>query len=64
MLLDHHGDRRDAKRRSRLREFVAERRFLLCSGAVIPTFGAMQALFFHRIAVFKETGFSVALVAT
>ena len=39
-----------------------ERRFVLFTIAMALSFGAFQAVFFHRIAVFEEAGFAVATV--
>jgi MFS family permease len=48
----------------RLRDLVGERRFVLFTLSIVLSFGALQAIFFHRIAVFEDAGFSVALAAT
>ena len=39
-----------------------DRRFVLFTIAMALSFGAFQAVFFHRIAVFEEAGFTVATV--
>ncbi len=42
---------------------LRDRRFVLFSASTALTFGSLQAIFFHRIAVFEEAGFAVATVA-
>ena len=41
---------------------LRDRRFVLFTLAMALSFGAFQAVFFHRIAVFEEAGFAVATV--
>ncbi len=41
---------------------AADRRFVLFTAATFLIYGALQATFFHRIAVFEEAGFAVATV--
>lgn len=48
----------------RLRDMIGQPRFLLFTLSVVLVFGSMQAVFFHRIAVFEASGFSLGLVAT
>jgi len=43
--------------------FVSDRRLMYFSVAVVLTFAAMNAVFFHRVAVFEEQGFDVSTVA-
>ena len=63
-LPGHDGDRRVERTIPKLRELVGERRFVLYTISIMLSFGAFQAVFFHRIAVFEDLGFSVGLVAT
>ncbi len=39
---------------------LRDRRFVWYSASVIVSYGALQAIFFHRIAVFEAAGFAVA----
>jgi len=41
---------------------LRDRRFVLFTIAMALSFGAFQSVFFHRIAVFEEAGFTVATV--
>jgi MFS family permease len=45
-----------------LRSLLADRRFLLFTASTVLVFGAIQTIFFHRIAVFTEDGFPLATV--
>lgn len=54
---------RDATPRPTLRELLRDPRFVTYTGAVLLFYGALQAVFFHRIAAFEEAGFVVATVA-
>lgn len=49
--------------RVRLRDLTGDPRFMLFTLSIVLTFGAMQSVFFHRIAVFEAAGFSVALAS-
>ena len=57
------GDTQTRRLVPRFRELAGERRFVLFTISVVLSFGALQALFFHRIAVFEDAGFSVGFVA-
>jgi MFS family permease len=46
-----------------LRSLLADRRFLLFTVSTVLVFGAVQTIFFHRVAVFTEAGFPLANVA-
>jgi predicted MFS family arabinose efflux permease len=63
LLPGHRGDRHVEVRRPRLRNLVGERRFVLFTVSIMLSFGALQAVFFHRVAVFEDAGFAVALAA-
>lgn len=63
LLPGHRGDRRVQVKRPRLRNLVGERRFVLFTISIMLSFGALQAVFFHRVAVFEDAGFAVALAA-
>lgn len=54
---------RHATPRPTLRELLRDPRFVTYTGAVLLFYGALQAVFFHRIAAFEEAGFVVATVA-
>ena len=60
----HLGHRHVEHLAPRLRDLVGQRRFVLFTASIVLSFGALQAVFFHRIAVFEDAGFSVGLVAT
>ena len=64
LLPGHKGDRRVAVETPRLRDLIGERRFVLFTLSIVLSFGSMQAIFFHRIAIFEDAGFSVALAAS
>lgn len=49
--------------RATFRRLRRDKRFVWFTVASFLMFGALQAVFFHRIAVFEEGGFSVATVA-
>lgn len=58
------GEHRDyTLDRIRWARFFGDRRLLYLTLAVILTFAAMNSIIFHRVAVFEEQGFDVALVA-
>jgi MFS family permease len=63
-LPPHYRDRTVDHEAPRLRDLVGERRFVLFTLSLILSFGGLQAVFFHRIAVFEDAGFSVGLAAT
>lgn len=63
-LPSHEGDRHVEVDRPKLRSLVGERRFVLFTASIVLSFGAMQAVFFHRVAAFEDAGFSVTLAAT
>ena len=44
--------------------WIRERRFVLFTVALVLLFGSLQAVLFHRLARFEESGFAVALVAS
>lgn len=56
--------RSHAVKRFPWRQFVADRRLLLISLSVVLAFSSLNSLLFHRVAVFEEHGFEVAVVAT
>ena len=58
-----HVEQRQRSVRDTLRRLAGDRRFVLFTVATFLMFGALQAVFFHRIAVFEEAGFSVRTVA-
>ncbi len=64
LLPRHERDRHVEVAAPRLRDLVGERRFVLFTLSIVLSFGSMQAIFFHRIAIFEDAGFSVALAAT
>jgi predicted MFS family arabinose efflux permease len=43
--------------------FLHDRRLLYLTLAVVLSFAAMNSVFFHRVALFEEQGFDVALIA-
>lgn len=45
------------------KRFVADRRLLLISVAIVLVFASMNSMIFHRVAVFEEHGFDVQTVA-
>lgn len=49
--------------RPRVRALLRDTRFLWYTAAVVLFYGALQAVFFHRIAAFEEVGSAVAAVA-
>lgn len=63
-LPGHDGDRHVEYKIPKLRARAGERRFVLFTISIVLSFGALQAVFFHRIAAFEDLGFSVGLVAT
>jgi MFS family permease len=63
LLPAHVGEASGGRKRPTLRSLVGERHFVLFTIAIVLSFGALQAVFFHRIAVFEDAGFSVGLVA-
>jgi MFS family permease len=46
----------------RWHELAADRRFVLFTLSTVLLFGAIQAVFFHRVAVFDDAGFSLTVV--
>lgn len=46
-----------------LRELLRDRRFTLYTASVLLLFGAFQTVLFHRIALFEDAGFGIALVS-
>ena len=63
-LPGHESDRHVSHQAPRVTALVGERRFVLFTVSIMLSYGALQAVFFHRIAVFEDAGFSVALAAT
>ncbi len=47
---------------ARIAGLLGDTRFVLFTAATFLVYGALQATFFHRIAVFEEAGFAVATV--
>jgi predicted MFS family arabinose efflux permease len=65
IFLPEHEGHRDQRQRGvgdTLRRLVGDRRFVWFTAATFLMFGALQAVFFHRIAVFEEGGFSIGKV--
>lgn len=63
VLPSRSGRRKEGQAAPRLRSLMRDRRFMLFTLSTVLSFGAFQAVFFHRIAVFEEAGFSVGFVA-
>ncbi len=63
VLPRHVGDQTEPRPRPKFRDLAAQRHFVLFTIAIVLSFGGFQAVFFHRIAVFEDAGFSVGLVA-
>jgi MFS family permease len=55
---DHHG----TPANSRVTDLLRDRRFALFTAATLLTFMAVQAMIFHRIAVFEQAGFAITVV--
>ncbi|MCL1594481.1 MAG: MFS transporter [Actinomycetia bacterium] len=47
----------------RWKRFFGDRRLLYLTLAIVLTFAAMNAVFFHRVAVFEDQGFDVSTIA-
>jgi MFS family permease len=61
----HMGERRqhhETPPSSRPTDLFRDRRFALFTAATLLTFMAVQALIFHRIAVFEQAGFAITVV--
>ena len=58
-----YADHRQPGIASTLKRLVGDRRFLWYTAATFLMFGGLQGVFFHRIAVFEEGGFSVKSVS-
>jgi MFS family permease len=65
VLPAHAGDGRHPRRgvAETLRSLSGDRRFTWFTASTFLMFGSLQAVFFHRIAVFEEAGWAVATVA-
>jgi predicted MFS family arabinose efflux permease len=67
VFLPKHEGRQKQRQRGvgdTLRRLAGDRRFVWFTVATFLMFGALQSVFFHRIAVFEEGGFSVRTVST
>jgi MFS family permease len=62
---NHMGERHEqhvAPPSSGVRDLFQDRRFALFTAATLLTFMAVQAVIFHRIAVFEQAGFAITVV--
>jgi MFS family permease len=57
------GGHRPAQTGSSLRALLRDRRFVLYTLSVLLMYGSFQTVFFHRIALFEDAGFRVAMVS-